>query len=465
MSRKGKKVVKMKKRNSYALGAFLCLFAVYLLVLFIQSLTREHVSIYEVSQKQIADNENLRGLILREEELINAKSSGYINYYVAEGTKLSATTTVYSTDEDNSTHETASMVDTSDITLSEEDTESIRSDISNFRSHFSLSDYGNILNFRYNIENTLLELSDISLAENLKNIRKENGSSATFQLVKSQKTGIIAFCTDGMENLTLDAITPKHFQEMSDQWKQLRTNDAVKKGDPVYRIVTSEQWSIVVSLNREQYAKLLEKNSVLVRIKKDNISMVPTVRTFTSDGNYYANLIFDKYMIHYLNNRYLDIEIQFNNADGLKIPISSILKRRCYVIPADYLTRGSGTSSAQGVVKISYDSAGQEQTDFVQTSIYYRDNDNNVYIDAELFPPGTIIQIGTDTSTRLQVTQTSEIDGVYNCNNGYCQFQYINKLYENAEYAIVEKDNVYSLSNYDHIVLNPELLQKNDIIY
>lgn len=465
MSRKRKKVVKMKKRNSYVLGTLLCLLAIYLLVIFIQSLTKEHVSIYEVSQKQIADNENLRGLILREEELVNAKNSGYINYYVAEGTKLSTTTTVYSTDEENSTYETASMVDTSDITLSEEDTESIRNDISNFRNHFSLSDYGNILNFRYNIENTMLELSDISLAENLKKIRKENGSSATFQLVKAKKTGIIAFCTDGMESLTLDAITPKHFQEMSDQWKQLRTSEPVEAGEPIYRIVTSEQWSVVVSLNREQYAKLLEKDSVLVRIKKDNISMVPTVRTFISGGNYYASLIFDKYMIHYLNNRYLDIEIQFNNADGLKIPVSSIIKRKCYILPADYLTRGSGTSSAQGVVKISYDDTGQEQTDFVQASIYYRDNENNVYIDAELFPPGTVIQIGTDTSTRLQVTQTGEIDGVYNCNNGYCQFQYINKLYENAEYAIVEKDNAYSLSNYDHIVLNPGLLQKNDIIY
>ena len=56
--RKNKKVVKMKRRNSYFMGILLGLFAVYLLVLFVQSLTREHVSIYEVNRKQIADNEH-----------------------------------------------------------------------------------------------------------------------------------------------------------------------------------------------------------------------------------------------------------------------------------------------------------------------------------------------------------------------------------------------------------------------
>ena len=32
---------------------------------------------------------------------------------------------------------------------------------------------------------------------------------------------------------------------------------------------------------------------------------------------------FNKYMIRYLDNRYLDLEIQFNDAKGLKIPVSS----------------------------------------------------------------------------------------------------------------------------------------------
>jgi hypothetical protein len=469
MSRKkNQKVIKIKPRQSRFLGILFCIFAVYLLVLFIQSLTREHVSIYEVSQKQIADNENLRGIILRDEEVVTAKKSGYVNYYVGEGSRLAATTTVYSIDENGSAAQEAEAVDTADVTLSEDDTRSIRSDIANFRNNFSLSDYSSIVNFRYNVENTLLELSDINLAKNLSKIKKESGDSDSFSLVKAKQTGIISFCSDGLENLQIDEITQDYFKEMTDQWEQLRTGKSVKKGSAVYRVVKSEKWSLIVSLTKEQFQKLSQKEQVTVKIKKDSILLTPTVRTFTSDGNYYANLIFDKYMIHYLNNRYLDIEIQFNNAEGLKIPVASILKKKCYVIPENYITQGDGTSTSnkKGVVALTYTKSGQEQLDFIPVEIYWKDEDGNVYIDANLFDTGTtIINESGGTDKKLSVTQVEELEGVYNCNQGYCVFKYIHKLYENQEYAIIEKGNSYSLSSFDHIILNPDIINENDIIY
>lgn len=466
--RKNSKVVRMKRRNSYLMGVLLCLFGVYLLVLFVQSLTREHVSIYEVNQKQIADNEHLRGIILRNEEVITSKKSGYANYYVGEGARLSATTTVYSIDADGTAVEKASTVDTTNMKLSEEDTRNVRSAISSFRNNFELSDYSSILNFRYNIENTLLELSDVNLAKNLGKIKKASGSSASFELIKAGKTGIISFCSDGLEDLTIDKITPEHFKEMKDEWKQLRTGSSIESGDAVYRLVESERWSVVVALSQEQFAKLANTETVPVKIKKDENVLKATVRTFTSNGNYYANLLFDKYMIHYLNNRYLDIEIQFDSAEGLKIPISSIMKKKCYVIPEEYITEGDGktTSGKKGVAVITYTKSGEEQLNFVPVEIYWKDEKNNIYIDAALFEQGSTIMNAKDSlSSRMQVTDVKELEGVYNCNQGYCRFQYINKLYENKEYAIVEKGNQYSLSNFDHIVLNPEIIGEDEIIY
>lgn len=464
--RRNQKVVKMKRRPSYFMGALLFLFAVYLLVLFIQSFTKEHVSIYEVNQKQIADNENVRGIILREEDLVTTKEDGYINYYLSEGSRLSTSTTVYSINQKESITDAAEAVDTNDVTLSEEDTQNIRHDIASFRENLDLSDYNSILNFRYNIDNTLLELSDINLAKNLSQLKKKSGSDSSFELIKAKKTGIISFCSDGLEDLSIDKINTNHFKEMTDQWKQLRTSAKVKAGAPVYRVVTSEKWSIVVSLTKEQYQKLAQKDSVLVTIKKDNISMIPTVRTYTSDGGYYANLIFDKYMIHYLNNRYLDIEIQFNSASGLKIPVSSIIKKKCYVIPKSYITTGSGKTNQKGVAVISYGDSGKEQIDFVPADTYYEDEDDNAYIDAGLFDAGTTIVKEADSlKGKMQVTDIRELEGVYNCNQGYCRFRYINKLYENQEYAIVENGNTFSLSNFDHIILNPDTINENDIIY
>ena len=110
--RKNQKVVKMKRRQSYWMGILLSVFAIYLAVLFFQSMTQEHISIYEVTQKQLADNENLRGIILRDEEVVTTDKAGYINYYVGEGSRLATTSTVYSINENGSVAQEAEAVDT-----------------------------------------------------------------------------------------------------------------------------------------------------------------------------------------------------------------------------------------------------------------------------------------------------------------------------------------------------------------
>lgn len=464
--KRNRKVVKMKRRSSRLFGIFLTFIAIAIVVLFIQSFTQEHVSIYEVTQTQIADNENIRGIVLREESLVNAKEDGYINYYASEGSKLAATTTVYSSSAEENTSTAISNVDTSDVTLSDEDNRNIRNTIASFRENFDLSKYSSINSFRYNVDNTLLELSDVSVSKSLQKLKKESGDDGTFQLVKAEKTGIISFSTDGMEDLSVDSIKKSDFAEMTDSFKQIRTNQLIKSASPVYRVVTSEKWSIVVPLTKEQYVKIAKKSAVSVKIKKDNITMTPTVQEYISNGRYYANLVFDKYMVRYLNNRYLDIEIEFNNASGLKIPVSSILKKKCYVLPKEYISEGAN-STQKGVAQIVYSDSGKSEISFVPADIYYYDDDGNAYIDANVLDAGSTIALGNSGTggTSMQLTKVAELEGVYNCNQGYCKFEYIKKLYENQEYAIVEMGNQYSLSNFDHIILNPEMITENDIIY
>ena len=65
----------------------------------------------------------------------------------------------------------------------------------------------------------------------------------------------------------------------------------------------------------------------------------------------------------------------------------------------------------------------------------------------------------------MEVTQIAKLEGVYNCNQGFCEFRKIEKLYENDEYAIVSKDTEYGLSSYDHIILNPDMIGEEDVIY
>ena len=85
-----------------------------------------------------------------------------------------------------------------------------------------------------------------------------------------------------------------------------------------------------------------------------------------------------------------------------------------------------------------------------------------MYINASICKAGSTITHGKNS---MQLEKTTKLDGVYNCNQGFCEFRRIEKLYSNDEYSIVSKDTKYGLSTYDHIILNPSIISEDEIIY
>ena len=132
--RRSGNVVKMKRKNAKFTGAFLVLFAIYVLFQGVMSMTRENVSIYEVTEKKIADDNLVRGIILRNEKLVTSDQEGYINYYVADGTKVGARTKIYSIDQTGQIYEKLSGTQTGEVKLTSQNTSDIRSEIAAYRA-------------------------------------------------------------------------------------------------------------------------------------------------------------------------------------------------------------------------------------------------------------------------------------------------------------------------------------------
>ena len=210
-SRKHDNVIKMKKHQNPFAGIVLILFAIYILVLFVQSLQSDNISIYEVTQNKLANDDTVKGIILRDEKLVRANTSGYINYYVAEGAYVGVNTTVYSTDSSGFFNEELDNVGADSYSLSESDTKIIRSAISEYRAGFKLSDYNEIEHFRYNLENSLLKMTTAGLLKKANKLLKNN-NQASLNMVKAGKSGIVSFCVDGLENTTIDTINEKIFK-------------------------------------------------------------------------------------------------------------------------------------------------------------------------------------------------------------------------------------------------------------
>ncbi len=469
--RSSRKVVKMKKQKPVLTGIILLLFSFYVIFLSLQSLTKEHLSIYEVTEKKIADDNTVRGIIIRDEKLVTSSQSGYVNYYVGEGAKVGVKTPIYSVDANGQIANQLTAAQEEEIELTAQNTEDIRSDIAAYQDAYDTSHYEETYNFKYNLDNTISELSNTNLMNSLTQILEKNGQTDEFKLVRSKESGIISYTSDGMEDLDLNSITKESFENTTDNLTQLRQTESIEEGTPVYKLVTSENWSIIAPLSKEQFKNIQQEDKVVVSLKKIHTKISPQITTFTMDGGYYAKMDLNRYMIQYLNNRYLDLEIEMNDNAGLKIPLSSILKKSFYPIPADYITQNQ--EGDEGVLAVKYKENGEMYPEHTKTvyirerELHQENNENSdiCYIDASIIPAGTAITKGDASGEMIHLSETIELEGVYCCNKGYCEFKCIERTYKNSEYCIIRKDTPNGLSVYDHIILNPELIGENDIIY
>lgn len=481
MAKRSKKrnVVKMKRRAPVFTGFILLLFSIYLISLTVRSATKEHIAIYEVTEKKIADDNTVRGIILRDEKLVECEQSGYVNYYVGEGAKVGTKSPIYSVDQGGQIYDQLTRVQSENVKLSSRNTEDIRSQISAYRDNYDLSHFEDTYNFKYNIENMVSQLSNSRLMDNLTEILNDSVTIDAFSLVNAGESGIVSYTSDGMEELDLNQVTPESFLDTSDKLTQLRKTESIEAGTPVYKLVTSENWSVIAPLSEEQFRNIQQQDHITVILKKIHARITPQMNTFTMDGGYYVKLDLNRFMIQYLNNRYLDLEIEMNDDDGLKIPLSSLLKKTYYRIPQKFVQQGA---KGEGITVIVTRENGSTDYQFQASEILYDTTESEVdsteeegteekqekkyaYVDAAQFPVGTSIAMDNLGSDVYQLSETVELEGVYCCNKGYCEFRRVEQSYQNSEYCIVKKDTPNGLAAYDHIILNPELIGENDIIY
>lgn len=458
----GSKVTKYRKRKSINIGVlvFLIIF-VYVLISVYIYLMKDHLVIYEVKEGTTSDDNVFTGIIFRDEEIFNTNIAGYINYYHGDGERVSKNSTIYSVDENKDTYDLIGNSDNA-IALTPDDTVSFKKDINDFQNSYQDSNYQSVYNFKYNIENSVLEIVNDSKLAKLNTALKDNGTSSSFKVLKSKYSGIITYSVDNFEKLSIDAVTAENFKAEDYKKIQLRTMDLIEKGSPVYKIIKSDNWSILLLLNKEQYKKLSDKDSVKLTFRDDGVTTTAPITVYQKGTDYFARLDLSRFMIRYINQRFINVEIAINSAEGIKIPVSSIVKKEFYKIPLKYFTEGGNTGST-GLAKVTFTEKGEPKYDFVPADIYYKDEKYG-YVDARLFQSGDRIHL-KDADKEFTVSQKETLEGVFNVNKGYAVFRRIEVLYENEEYCIVKKGTEYGLSVYDHIALDSKTAVEQKIIY
>ncbi len=421
--------------------------------------TKEHLSIYEVKEGYTADNNTFNGLILRHEKIITTDRAGYINYYHRDSDRIGKNSIIYSVTDEKLSYDLDSE---DEISLSNQDLKSISKEIFDFKKDYKNSDFSGVYDFKYDVENLVLQIMNDNQLANISGKVTENQKSKSVSVERSKSSGVIAYTMDGYENLDAKAITGDHFIQENYNKISLRTADMVEKNNPVYRLVTSDKWNIILSLDSEQYDTLKELKKVKITIGDHGLETTVPITVFENNGEQFAKLALSKYMIQFINQRYIKVELALNAASGLKIPVSSIVEKEFFLIPNDYITEG-GDSGSKGVVKEDY-SSGDLELIFEPTDIYYSD-DTYSYVDGRLLFDSNTYLHSEKTGERYRVGLTETLKGVYNVNKGYAIFRRIEVLYENEEYCIVAKGTKYGLDVYDHIALVGSTAVEQALIY
>jgi len=462
--KKSKKIIRYRRPLNINVGMIIfALIFIYMVFSVITYARRDKVQFYEVQEGSIVNSKDYTGIILRQEEVKNADRSGYVNYYVREGKRAATGTRVYSIDETGSI--TTFLADHSqdNVTLTSENLTELKKQLTAFSLTYDNNQFRSVYDTKYALESEVMEYMNLNALDNLGSMMDEAGIS--FEQVKADQAGIVSYGVDSFEGLQPSGISETSFDRSSYAKNKTQSGKLIEKGAPVYKTITSDQWSVVFPMSEDDIKAYGDKKNLTVGFSGRDLKATGSFSVITgTDGKSFGKIDLDKYMVQFVSDRYVNFEIVSDRVDGLKIPVTAVTKKDFYLVPMDYVTQG-GDSSDTGFNKEVYSDSGTSVV-FVPTEIYYSEG-NNYYIEmdeADGFKVGDYI-VKPNSTERYQIGASNSLQGVYNINKGYAVFKQIDVLVSNDEYYTVKKNMTYGLAVYDHIVLNAQTVNEGELIY
>lgn len=452
--RKNRKVVKMQHHSILNIGTIMFgILFIYMLICLIMYLGADHIAAYEVTAGPLSSNYRYTALALKTETVVYSNEAGPIHYYAREGSKVGAGTGIYSVG--NLSYSLGSEEE--EETLDSSSYANLRSIASTFSSNYSSVNYQNVYNFKADAQTAMIEMLSKNVLDGA-----EQGSSTGLNLIPTDKDGIVVYSIDGMEDMTIDDVTSDSFNTMNYSRQNLRMKEEISAKDPVYKIITSEKWSLVIPLDKKNATELADMSVIRFRFMEDGSTFNADFSIVQNDGNFFGKLDISNSLIRFAGDRYIDIELLINRQSGLKIPNSAIAEKVFYRIPKEYVTVNEESDNEIGILTETYDTDGSAITKYIMATVYDK-TDLDYYVDTSLFKEGDYVLM-KDSSKRYQISETKSLTGVYNINKGYAVFREITIIDENEEYCIVESDNAYGLAQYDHIALDASTVKEDSII-
>ena len=223
-----------------------------------------NVSSYVVNSGSLSDNTTFTAFAIRSESVFKADKSGEIQMYAREGSKVGFGETVYTLDESGYLKSVLQNLSSEQSNLSESDFKYLQGLMSNFKQSYVPSNFSKVYDFKMSMESDILDSLNLSALNN------NSIDTSKFEINKATEPGIIVYSYDGYEDVTVDSFTKDMVNNHKQKKNSTRGLKEVNSGDTVYKLITDENWHLVMAIDDNFESKIKDKKSIQIRFIDDS---------------------------------------------------------------------------------------------------------------------------------------------------------------------------------------------------
>ena len=342
----------MKRRKIKHSKVFLIGIFAYIIINGITVFIGKNIDTLVVSNEKIEEYITTKGLLIRDEYIINSTMTGNIEAYFKEGDKvknLDKVAYVYNDNIDEANFKELESLEKEVIQIEEGQSSIIKADVDKVNKKIEKNKDNiqtKLIQGKLGISKEVVELEEHIKDKNkllksdlnskpIINKKEEisklsNKIEKNSDILQTNKSGIISYKFDGNESkYNIDNISELNIDDIEyteNEYIDILNEGVIKHGQPIARIINNIKQYLAIVVEENEIINFEENNSVIIRDKNNQIN-AKVHNIYTKNDKNVVVLEISEQNIEINDTRVAEFDIIYKSIEGIKIPKSSIVKK------------------------------------------------------------------------------------------------------------------------------------------
>lgn len=342
----------MKRRKIKHSKVFLIGIFAYIIINGITVFIGKNIDTLVVSNEKIEEYITTKGLLIRDEYIINSTMTGNIEAYFKEGDKvknLDKVAYVYNNNIDEANFKELESLEKEVIQIEEGQSSIIKADVDKVNKEIEKNKDNiqtKLIQGKLGISKEVVELeehikdknkllkSDLNskpIINKKEEINKLNNKiEKNSDILQTNKSGIISYKFDGNESKynigNISELTIDDIEYTENEYIDILNEGVIKHGQPIARIINNIKQYLAIVVEENEIMNFKENNSVIIRDKNNQIN-AKVHNIYTKNDKNVVVFEISEQNIEINDTRVAEFDIIYKSIEGIKIPKSSIVKK------------------------------------------------------------------------------------------------------------------------------------------